>query len=529
MSFKFSSFRISVILFVFFLATGCKPSSSDHSETQNKPNIVIFYVDDLGFGDLGVYGAKGVETPNVDKLAQNGIRYTDAHSTAATCTPSRYSLLTGSYAFRKNASILPGDAPLLIDVNTPTVATMLKRVGYRTGVVGKWHLGLGNGAVDWNQEIKPGPLEIGFDYSFLIPATGDRVPAVFVENHKVINIGENDEPIVVSYKNKKIGDMPTGYENPEMLRYVADKQHNQTIVNGVSRIGFMDGGESALWTDEDFPFVMTEQATKFIDESKDNPFFLFFSFHDIHVPRLPNKMFQGKSAMGVRGDAIVQMDWMTGKVIEVLEERNLLENTLVIFTSDNGPVLNDGYEDDAVEKLGDHDPAGGFRGAKYSAFEAGTRMPTISYWKGKIQAGVSDALLSQVDIYASLATITGQNLSVNEAIDSKDLSYALMSSKGDGRDFMLEEASVLALRKGNYKYIRPLEKDVKEPSFIKKTKGIEGGTSYQPQLFDLTSDKGEKNNIASENPDLVKEMEAKITEIEQRVKSSKNREVLSKK
>lgn len=502
---------------IFF---SCKSSKEESSNKIEKPNIVIFYVDDLGYGDLGAYGATAVKTPHVDKLAANGIRFTDAHSSASTCTPSRYSLLTGEYAFRKNASVLPGDAPLLIDNETPTIANMLQRSGYRTGVVGKWHLGLGNGDIDWNNDIKPGPLEVGFDYSFLIPATGDRVPSVFVENHRVVNIGPNDDPIIVSYKNTKIGDMPTGYENPELLRYVADRGHNQTIVNGVSRIGYMDGGESALWTDEDFPFVMTQKATKFIDKSKNKPFFLYFSFHDIHVPRLPHKMFQGKTSMGVRGDAIVQMDWMTGKVMEVLKERGLLKNTLVIFTSDNGPVLNDGYEDGAVEMLGNHDPAGGFRGNKYSAFEAGTRMPTIVYWEGKIQPGVSNALWSQVDLYASIAKICGQPLKANEAMDSQDMSKAILSANEPGRTFLLEEAYVLALRKGPFKYIQPLPENTSEPSFIKKTKKIEGGTSSEPQLFNLDTDPGETINIAKSYPELVSELDNKIEEIKNKTKGT---------
>ncbi|MCG9972545.1 sulfatase-like hydrolase/transferase [Christiangramia crocea] len=507
---KNMSLTFGMVFTICFSLMSFKPVDP---EKPAKPNIIIFYVDDLGYGDLSSYGSESVNTPNVDGLAANGIRFTDAHSTASTCTPSRYSLLTGQHAFRKNASVLPGDAPLLIDEKTPTIASMLSECGYKTGVVGKWHLGLGNGNVNWNQDIKPGPLEVGFDYSFLIPATGDRVPAVYVENHRVINLKEHDDPIVVSYKNKKIGDMPTGYENPELLRYSADSQHNMTIVNGVSRIGYMDGGESALWKDENFPFVMTNKAVEFMDSAKKNPFFLFFSFHDIHVPRLPHEMFKGKTNMGVRGDAIVQMDWMTGKVMEALKERDLLENTLVIFTSDNGPVLNDGYEDSAVEKLGDHDPAGGFRGGKYSIFEAGTRVPTIVYWEGKIQPGVSEALWSQVDLYASIASIIGSDLSKDEAIDSQDISKALLSAQEKGTEYLIEEASVLAIRKGKFKYIEPLSKGQKEPKFIMAKKKIEGGTSHDPQLYDLAKDPGEKRNIAAANPNMVNALQEKLDEI----------------
>ena len=212
-------------------------------ENQKKPNIVIFYVDDLGYADVECYGAIGVETPNVNRLAQNGIRFTDAHSSAATCTPSRYSLLTGKYAFRNNARILPGDAPLLIKTSTPTLPKMLKKAGYKTGVIGKWHLGLGDGFINWNKEVKPGPLEIGFDYSFLLPATGDRVPTVYLENHNVVGL-EKSSPLEIDYRKPFKGG-PNGIKNPELLRQKADNQHSKAIVNGISRIGYQKGGEAA--------------------------------------------------------------------------------------------------------------------------------------------------------------------------------------------------------------------------------------------------------------------------------------------
>jgi arylsulfatase A len=351
---------------VFLLLISCFAWAQ---KSNSKPNIVIIYLDDLGYGDIGCNGAKGVHTPHVDKLAKRGILFTDAHSSAATCTPSRYSLLTGSYAFRNNAAILPGDAPLLIRPGVPTLPAMLQQSGYTTGVVGKWHLGLGDGSIDWNGEIKPGPNEIGFDYSFLIPATQDRVPCVFVENRRVVNLNVTD-PITVSYSHQ-VGNDPTGLDHPEMLKMRADSQHSNTIVNGISRIGYMTGGNLARWKDEDFPNVLLQKAKTFIVSNKNKPFFLFFSLSDIHVPRDPNPMFKGKSSMGRRGDDIAQMDWLTGEVMKVLDQQNLAKNTLVIFTSDNGPILNDGYRDDSEEMVGDHKPAGPFKGGKYSAYEGG--------------------------------------------------------------------------------------------------------------------------------------------------------------
>ena len=489
-------------------AAGAEAQASNDKPT--KPNVVIFYIDDLGYGDLGSYGAIGVETPSVDKLAQQGVRFTDAHSSAATCTPSRYSLLTGEHGFRNNAAILPGDAPALIRPGKATLPSMLKKAGYQTAVVGKWHLGLGNGNVDWNGDVSPGPLDIGFDYSFLLPATGDRVPTVYLENTRVVNLDKYD-PITVSYK-EKVGTRPTRLERPDLARIVADDQHSETIINGVSRIGTMAGGESALWVDEDFPDVFTDKAIDFIRANKNKPFFLFHSYHDIHVPRLPNPRFKGKSKMGPRGDAIVQMDWMVGKVINELKQLGLKENTLIIFTSDNGPVLTDGYDDQAIELLGEHKPWGPFRGGKYSAFEAGTRMPTIVSWPGNTQNGVSDVLISQMDIYASLAKLVGVPLAKGEAQDSEEHLSALLGKKEHARVELVEESvATNSLRFNQWKYIAPV-KNNNVAAFLAH-KNIEGGFSQSPQLYDLNKDINEQNNLADKNPQLVKKLQRRLTEI----------------
>ncbi|MCP4045141.1 MAG: arylsulfatase [Gammaproteobacteria bacterium] len=453
---------------------------------------------------MGVYGASGVETPNVDRLADNGLRFTDAHSTAATCTPSRYSLLTGEHGFRINAAILKGDAPALIKPGKPTLPGMLKKAGYTTGIVGKWHLGLGDGNMDWNGKIAPGPLEVGFDRAFLLPATGDRVPTVYIDDHKVVGL-ESADPIEVDYK-KKVGTRIDGISNPGDLRVKADRQHSNTIVNGVSRIGYMGGGQNALWTDEDFPDVFTEKAIEFIRNNKDGPFFLFHSFHDIHVPRLPHPRFQGSSRMGPRGDAIVQMDWMVGQVMQELDRLGLTENTLVVFTSDNGPVLFDGYFDDAFEKLGDHQPAGPFRGAKTSLFEAGTRMPTILHWPAAVTAGESKALLSQVDLYASLANLVNQDLADGEAIDSLNLLDTFLGHSQSGREYLLEEGITgVAIRQGQWKYI-PASKRENGRAVI-PVKMSETGWSKQPQLYNLETDIGERVNLAKQMPEKVEELQ----------------------
>lgn len=457
-----------VYLSLILLCTACHLGTDSKKTTVGKrPNIIIFYVDDLGYADLSSYGAKGVYTPNVDRLVEKGIKFTDAHSPAATCTPSRYSLLTGEYAFRNKARILPGNAPLLIDTAKVTLPKMLKRAGYKSAVVGKWHLGLGSGNVDWNAAVAPGPLEIGFDYSFLLPATGDRVPTVYLENHHVVNLDKTD-PLWVSYKTP--ASEIQALEVSDGVRYASDAQHSQTIVNGVGRIGAMKGGKKALWTDEDFPHIFTEKAANFIEKNKNNPFFLFFPFHDIHVPRLPNERFQGVSKMGPRGDAIVQMDWMTGRIMEELQKHGLEENTLVIFTSDNGPVLDDGYADFAVEMLGAHVPAGDFRGGKYSAFEAGTRVPTIAYWPSVITSGISDALISQVDFFRSFASLVDVPLDSYTAPDSENLMHALLGKKNVGRKYLLEESYTFGLRTKEWKYIHPLPAGAKLPGWMTEQK-----------------------------------------------------------
>jgi arylsulfatase A-like enzyme len=473
---------------------------AQNQTSAQRPNIVIIYADDVGWGDLSCYGATRVRTPNLDRLASAGIRFTDAHSSAATCTPSRFSLLTGKYAFRNDrARILPGDAPLLIEPGSLTLPAMLKQQGYRTGVVGKWHLGLGEGNVDWNREIKPGPREIGFDYSFLIPATGDRVPTVYTENQRVVGLDPKD-PIEVRY-DKPVGNDPTGRANPELLKMKPSHGHDFTIVNGISRIGYMTGGKSARWVDEDMADTITRKAVSFIEENKGRPFFLYFSTHDIHVPRVPHGRFRGKTPMGPRGDVIAELDWSAGQLMDALERNGLTSDTLVIFSSDNGPVVDDGYQDEAVAKLGNHNPAGPYRGGKYSNFEAGTRIPFLVRWPARIKPGVSHALISQVDLLASFAALTGHKLTGNTVLDSVDLLPALMGQSRAGREHMVEQGNTLSLRAGSWKYIPPS----KGPAVLQNT-GIESGSSPEAQLYDLASDPGEKRNVASQHPDRVRQM-----------------------
>lgn len=483
----------------FFFACSSNPHEDQVSEKEESlPNIVVIYADDLGYGDVGAYGATHLETPNMDKLAAGGLRFTNGYAAAATCTPSRYSLLTGVYPWRnKDAKILPGTAPLLIDTAQITIPKMLQRKGYHTGIVGKWHLGLGNGQVDWNQHIAPGPNEVGFDYSFIMAATQDRVPTVYIENGYVDNLDPND-PIEVSYEQNFPG-QPTGKDNPELLKMPWHHGHDQTIVNGISRIGYMKGGESAKWIDENMADTFLFRAQSYVREHRDEPFFLYYALQQPHVPRTPHGRFVGKTTMGPRGDAIVEADWCIGEFMKTLESLGLLENTLVILSSDNGPVVNDGYKDDSVEKLGEHTPAGVLRGGKYSLFEAGTRVPFITYWSGKIKPGISDAMISQMDFLSSLAALVG---SEETTPDSKQLLNVLLGESQKGREeLILEATSRTAMRKGDWVLIPPYP----DPA-VNTWVNIELGNDPEYQLYNLSEDLSQKNNLAKSNPEKLQEM-----------------------
>ncbi len=468
-------------------------------------NVVIIYADDLGYGDVGAYGATAVKTPHMDRLAKEGLRFTDGHAPSATCTPSRYAMLTGEYAWRqKGTGIARGDAGAIIQPGRTTLATIFRDAGYRTAVVGKWHLGLGPGgkATDWNQEIAPGPREIGFDYSFLMPATGDRVPCVYVENQRVVGLDPAD-PITVSFDGP-IGKEPTGRAQPELLKLHPSHGHDQTIVNGISRIGYMTGGTSARWVDEDIADRFTARAVAFMEREQANPFFLFFSLHDIHVPRVPHPRFVGATGMGPRGDVIAEFDWCVGEILETLDRLNLTGDTLVILSSDNGPVVDDGYRDDAVEKLGDHKPSGPFRGGKYSHFEAGTRVPFIIRWPKQVKPGVSDALVCQVDFPTSLGKLIGQNVTADQAPDSLDTLDALLGRSDQGREHLVEHAiSGISLRVGNWKYI-PAHNGPK----VNLNTNTETGNDPAEQLYDLGADIGERHNLATREPARLKAMAA---------------------
>ena len=480
-----------------------------------KPNVIVIMADDLGYGDVSCYGATSLRTPHIDRLAAEGLRFTSGYCSASTCTPTRYSLLTGTYAFRgERTGIAPPNSPAIIQPEVETVASILQRGGYTTAVIGKWHLGLGGPeGPDWNNQLKPGPLEIGFDTCFLLPTTNDRVPQVYVHDHRVPNLDPKD-PLWVGRK-KPSPDHPTGLTHRDTLKMDWSHGHNSTIHNGISRIGFYTGGHAARFRDEDLADKWVEKSKEFIAEHKDDPFFLFFASHDIHVPRMPHERFQGKTTLGYRGDAIIQLDWCVGELMKTLDQHDLAEKTLIVFCSDNGPVMDDGYQDGALEKLGSHRAAGPYAGGKYSVYEGGTRTPFITRWKGRIEPGVSDKMVCTIDMASSLAALADEAVPPDSCLDSVNVLDALLGKEGArGRDHLVQQdngrSGTYALRQGDWKLHRYDRKMARNVVVEKK---LAGTKVPRFQLFNLSKDPGEKHNVIDQHPDIASRLQDKLAKI----------------
>jgi arylsulfatase A len=498
---------------ILLLSALSLPVQGAHREAP--PNIIVIMADDLGYGDVSCYGATSLQTPSIDQLAAEGVRFTSGYCSASTCTPTRYSLLTGTYAFRRQGTgIAAPNSPAIIQPGTETLATILKRAGYATAVIGKWHLGLGGKTgPDWNGSLNPGPLEIGFDSCFLLPTTNDRVPQVYVQDHHVLNLDPAD-PLWVG-NQKPSPDHPTGITHRQTLKMDWSHGHNATIHNGISRIGFYTGGHAARFRDEDLADKWVEKSIAFIEKHHNSPFFLFFASHDIHVPRMPHERFQGKTSLGYRGDAIVQLDWCVGELMKTLDRLQLAEKTLVVFCSDNGPVLDDGYKDGALEKIGSHRAAGRFSGGKYSVYEGGTRTPFITRWKGRIEPGRSEQIVCTIDLAASFASLCGQSLPDEACLDSYDVLGALLGEKNaGGRDHLVQQdngnSGTFGLRVGKWKlhrYDRGSARNVTVETTLANTK------VPAFQLFNLDEDPAEKRNVITEYPEVAQRLQAQLTRI----------------
>ena len=513
----------ALVFLLLALASPSPGATPGSTPPAPRPNIVLIYADDIGWGDLGCYGAKAIPTPNIDRLAAQGARWTSAYCTSATCTPSRYSMLTGEYAWRrKGTGVLPGDASLILPTSRPTVATVLRDAGYATAVVGKWHLGLGprrgEGAkpLDWNQPIAPGPREVGFGHSFIMAATGDRVPCVYVEDGRVVGLDPAD-PIEVSYKGPFPGD--PDLRSPEVrrtLRMDWSHGHNDGLVNGVGRIGWMRGGKAARWDDTTMGDVLADKAAGWIaaQARSGKPFFLYYAAHENHVPRVVHPRHAGKTPLGPRGDAIVAFDEQVGRLLGALDKAGVADRTLVLVTSDNGPVLDDGYKDGAVElnRAAGHLPAGPFRGGKYSAHQGGTRVPLVARWTGAIAPGVvSQQLVSQVDFPAWFARLAGADPAPFLRLDSADTLVSDLAA-GPVRDHVVSQGSGgLALREGDWVLV---------PAYRSRDMASYHGPGHRPglrtdvdQLHDLAKDPGETMNLATEQPEVLGRLRRRLADL----------------
>lgn len=482
------------------------------------PNVVLIFVDDLGYGDLGCYGAEKVQTPNIDKLAAEGKKFTDAHSSSAVCTPSRYGLLTGQYPFRaQGGKGLWGPCghfqSLLIPTDRLSIAGVFKNKGYATAAVGKWHLGFGKGKTDWNKPLRPGPQEVGFDYFFGIPKVNSGFPFVYVENDSVVGYDPKD-PITFKKPYSKTTTYP-----PEAGRKAENK------VGGAK-------AAHALYDDEKIGALMTEKAVGWIEDHQDEPFFLYFPTTHIHHPFTPDPRFHGTSQSGLYGDFVHELDWMVGELMDCLEKNNLTENTLVIFTSDNGGMFNRGGQDAFAEG---HRINAGLLGFKFGVWEGGHRVPFIAKWPGHIQPNsVSDQLISGVDMLATFAALTGQEFEADELADSINVLPALL---GDPSAPLREELIVsphkkshLSVRKGKWMYIPaqgsggfkggPGNHGAGGPSCISfvgsENSDIVDGKYKKDappaQLYDLEADVSQTTNLYNAYPEVVEQMESLLAE-----------------
>ena len=482
--------RLLIGITVSLIIQGCTfdngritKQSSDRAITP-QPNIVVILADDLGYGDLGIYNTDSkIPTPNMDEIAKQGIRFTDAHTPSAVCTPTRYGLLTGRYAWRSRLKrgVLFGKSPALIEKDRMTIQSMLKSKGYTTAGIGKWHLGLGNSEVtDYSKPLTPGPISSGFDYYFGIPASLDMPPYLYLENEKVIQAAS---------------------EQVTRGHYARDGGK-----------GFWREGEIA----QDFkhievlPTLAAKVETYIAERAKqpEQPFFLYMPLPSPHTPWVPQTQFRGKSSAGVYGDFVHQTDDVIGRVTRALQTYGLAKNTLVIVTSDNGSH----WKPEDIEKY-QHLANGHWRGMKADIYEGGHRVPFIAKWPNNIPAGtISDENLSLVDLLATFSAIVGSELPDNAAEDSYDLLPAL---KGDKSEKAIREATVyhavggmFAIQKGPWKYIEGQTSGgfgsrAQLKKLLKANPKLAKG-----QLYNLELDPSETTNRYDLQPEKVKQLQA---------------------
>lgn len=463
--------KLPVITFIAAFAV----SLAAHAAAPAKPNILVIFADDVGWGDAGCYGATKVKTPHIDRLAHEGRRFVNGHASAAVCTPTRYSLITGQYSWRNqaeglNKGVAKGDAPLLIPTTMTTAPGLLKQAGYRTALIGKWHLGFGLTKPDYNAELRPGPLEIGFDEYFGLPATNDRIPVAFVRDHRVVGLDPAD-PIRYTYDAAE-----------------AKAQGMSPWAAGRNRIGWAKGGKSAWWKDTEIADTLTRESVQFIERNKEKPFFLLFAPHNVHAPAIPGTRFAGSSGISPRADMMQELDACIGELLQALDRLGLAKDTLILYSSDNGAYLNDEQG---------HKPTGPFRGKKSQLWEGGHRVPFIARWPARIQPGVSEDLVSTLDMPATICAAAGITPPKDSLPDSFNLLPALLGEKdAPKRDhlILMSGNGDLAIRNDRWKYIPDLS--VADGWYAGKAKTP--GASKRSALFDLSNDPGETKNLVQD-------------------------------
>lgn len=458
---------------------------------MRKPNIIYILMDDFGYGDASCYGARKIRTPNIDQLAEKGMRFTDAHSPSAVCTPTRYSILTGTYCWRSRLKegVLYGESEPLIEDHLLTVPSFLKQHGYATSCIGKWHLGLGwareHGEIDFSSTINHGPINVGFDYFYGISASLDMPPYCFIENDRTV-------------------DIPTESKFPEDF-------------SQRGRGGLMTPG----WQDEQVNTIHTEKAVSYIDEhvklNEDQPFFMYLALTGPHTPWTPAKEFQDKSGIGPRGDLILEMDWSVGEIMKTLKRLNIQDDTLLIFTSDNGPHP----KTDEMTVYG-HQPAGDMRGQKADIWEGGHRVPFIASWPAQMECGaVNDDLICLTDLMATCAAIIGKPLPAGTAVDSYNILPALLGESSSGRGSVIHHSytGMFSIRRGDWKYIEGEGSGGFGPSETPQIIGIPSqgkieSNGIPAQLYNVTEDFSEKSNVYLEHPEIVNALRAELHQIQ---------------
>lgn len=464
---------------VIMLCAAAFPGLATSNETAaDKPNIIVILADDVGYGSVGCYGATKVRTPSIDRIAQEGIRFTDANTPCSVCMPTRYSLMSGEYPWRQEIGLLCRPAPMQLPANRPNIASMLKSEGYATGVVGKWHLGFGEEPVDWQNSLTPGPLERGFEYYFGFPINLNNPPSVYIENHQLIH---PEDPL------------------DKTARSGAEK----------SRVNF------DAMTD-----VITGKAVSFIEKNKDQPFFLYYATHQVHVPVHPAPRFAGTSDAGIYGDYIQDLDWSVGQILETLDRLELTENTLVFFTSDNGAIGHP-IKDQEIGIDAREDGAFGFHrnepwsGYKFASKQGGSRVPFVVRWPGRIKPeSESDALISLTDFYATFRDLLGKK-DDGQGLDSVSFHGHLLpghTKELSVRDYVVYQAggtSFLGLREKEWLLTVG---GLPRPMLRYPRQAAPGAKPIRSTLYHLTDDPKEKVNVYDQYPEVVQRMERILEE-----------------